>query len=197
MLDSKRTIRSLRPSMFGCGRCFAGVAVECIGEIVNYLFPQRQRFEHFGFGSEAQHPGFDFFGGGELELGDDRAVSLGQQLLRGVPAFFLDVPRDLGVEADSHGEGFFGAASVDAPTAGEVLLKIKVGRLRKLQQLHVDVANAVQLVVPHFRVMWSEGHEVERVLREHQRVRVDVVSDRLRRRLRLVGDPRQPLTRAV
>ena len=34
------------------------------------LFPQRHRFEHFGFGSEAQHPGFDFFGGGELELGD-------------------------------------------------------------------------------------------------------------------------------
>lgn len=54
---------------------------ERLRQVTRHLFPQRRRFEHFGFGSEAQHPGFDFFGGGELELGDERAVLAGPSLV--------------------------------------------------------------------------------------------------------------------
>lgn len=60
--------------MFGCGGWFAGVTVECLCEIMHHRFPQRPRFEHFGFGSEAKHSGFDFVDGGELEFGDDRST---------------------------------------------------------------------------------------------------------------------------
>ena len=128
-----------------------------------------------------------------MELGDDGAVGLYGQRLRGVPAFLLDVPGNVGGETDSNVDVLLRFTLIDAERAGQVRLQVEIVRLGKLQSLDVNIRNAIHLVMPHFAVMRSVGHEVQRAAMQHDSVRMDVVGHRLGGRLRLVRQKREPV----